>query len=109
MTRPRHILVQGNAGNPQQHRAEPQPDPLRHAPPNQHQQRRQYETSVGTDTDTLAEVITDLMDLSDLREAFWSNDLVDDALPRKSGAAGKSAGQCRRPSQAATTIEQGRE
>jgi hypothetical protein len=25
------------------------------------------------------EVITDLMDLSDLREAFWSNDLAGDA------------------------------
>jgi hypothetical protein len=37
----------------------------------------------GTDTDTLAEVITDLMDLSDLREAFWSNDLAGDALLRE--------------------------
>jgi hypothetical protein len=37
----------------------------------------------GTDTDTLAAVVTDLMDLSDLREAFWSNDLAGDALLRE--------------------------
>jgi hypothetical protein len=37
----------------------------------------------GTDTDTIAEVVTDLMELSDLREAFWSNDLAGDALLRE--------------------------
>lgn len=37
----------------------------------------------GTDTGTLTEVTRDLMDLSDLREAFWSNDLAGDALLRE--------------------------
>jgi hypothetical protein len=30
-----------------------------------------------------AEIITDLIDLSDLREALWSNDLAGDALLRE--------------------------
>lgn len=37
----------------------------------------------GTDTDALAEVVTDLMDLSDLREALWSNDVAGDVLLRE--------------------------
>lgn len=37
----------------------------------------------GTDTETLAQVVTDLMALSDLRETFWSNDLAGDALLRE--------------------------
>jgi hypothetical protein len=36
-----------------------------------------------TDTDTLAQVITDLMALSDLRDTFWSNDLAGEALLRE--------------------------
>jgi hypothetical protein len=34
----------------------------------------------GTDTDALAEIITDLIDLSDLRGALWSDDVAGDAL-----------------------------
>jgi hypothetical protein len=34
----------------------------------------------GTDTDALAATIIDLMDLSDLRETLWSNDVAGDAL-----------------------------
>ena len=37
----------------------------------------------GTDTETLAQVVTDLMALSDLRETFWSNDLAGDASLRE--------------------------
>jgi hypothetical protein len=37
----------------------------------------------GTDRGALAEVVTDLMDLSDLREALWSNDVDGDALLRE--------------------------
>jgi hypothetical protein len=36
-----------------------------------------------------AEIITDLMDLSDLREALWSNDVAGDALLREIRAAGE--------------------
>jgi hypothetical protein len=36
-----------------------------------------------TDTGALAEVVTDLMDLSDLREALWSNDIAGHALLRE--------------------------
>jgi hypothetical protein len=37
----------------------------------------------GTDTGTLATIITDLMDISDLRETLWSNDVAGDTLLRQ--------------------------
>src|SRR5262249_6068207 len=89
---PRHILVQRKRREPSAtpSRATTRSVATRH--PNQHQQRRQHEAPVGTDTDTLAELITDLMDLPDPREAFWSNDLAGDALLRESGPADKPTG-----------------